>query len=66
MTPGTDTKPATEPLLWGWPQVLEAVPIPRRSIERELAGKRFPQPVRRVGRRPFWKPSDVRRWAEGK
>jgi hypothetical protein len=52
-------------LLWGWPEVLRASNIPRRTLEREIAAGRFPKPVRRVGRRPFWKPEDVRRWAEG-
>ncbi len=48
-------------LLWGWPEVIAATGIPRRSLERELAAGRFPRPARRVGRRPFWKPEDVRR-----
>jgi predicted DNA-binding transcriptional regulator AlpA len=52
-------------LLWGWPEVLAAISIPRRTLEREIAAGRFPKPVRRVGRRPFWKPEDVSRWAEG-
>jgi predicted DNA-binding transcriptional regulator AlpA len=52
-------------LLWGWPEVISATGIPRRTLERELAASRFPRPVRRVGRRPFWKPEDVCRWAEG-
>jgi hypothetical protein len=25
----------------------------------------FPRPVRRVGRRPYWKPEDVVAWAQG-
>jgi predicted DNA-binding transcriptional regulator AlpA len=52
-------------LLWGWREVLAATGIPRRSLEREIAASRFPRPIRRVGRRPFWRPEDVRRWAEG-
>jgi predicted DNA-binding transcriptional regulator AlpA len=51
--------------LWGWPEVLAAISIPRRTLEREIAAGRFPKPVRRVGRRPFWRPEDVRVWAEG-
>ena len=51
--------------LWGWPEVISATGIPRRTLEREIAAGRFPRPARRVGRRPFWRPEDVRVWAEG-
>ena len=51
--------------LWGWPEVLAAISIPRRTLEREIAAGRFPKPVRRAGRRPFWRPGDVRAWVEG-
>jgi predicted DNA-binding transcriptional regulator AlpA len=57
--------PAVERLLWGWPEVLTTTGIPRRTLEREIAAGRFPKPVHRVGRRPFWRPGDVRQWAEG-
>ena len=57
--------PAVERLLWGWPEVLAATGIPRRSLERELSAGRFPRPIRRCGHRPFWRPDDVRRWSEG-
>lgn len=57
--------PIVPRLLWGWPEVISATGIPRRTLERELSAGRFPHPVRRVGRRPFWSPEDVRRWAEG-
>jgi predicted DNA-binding transcriptional regulator AlpA len=52
-------------LLWGWPEIVAATGIPRRTLERERAAGRFPRPIKRVGKRPFWKPSDVIRWAEG-
>jgi hypothetical protein len=52
-------------LLWGWPDLLSATGIPRRTLERELAAGRFPKPVLRVGRRPYWDPRDVCRWAHG-
>jgi predicted DNA-binding transcriptional regulator AlpA len=57
--------PAVERLLWGWPQVLAATGIPRRTLEREIAAGRFPKPIRRVGRRPFFKPTEIIRWSEG-
>jgi predicted DNA-binding transcriptional regulator AlpA len=57
--------PAVHRLLWGWPEILAATGIPRRTLEREIAAGRFPKPVRRVGRRPFFKPSDIIRWSEG-
>jgi predicted DNA-binding transcriptional regulator AlpA len=56
---------AVPTLLWGWPELVQATHIPRRTLERELAAGRFPKPVRRVGRRPFWSPEAIRRWAEG-
>jgi predicted DNA-binding transcriptional regulator AlpA len=52
-------------LLWGWPELLAALGIPRRSLEREILAGRFPKPLRRIGRRPFWSPDDIRRWAAG-
>ena len=52
-------------LLWGWPEVLAATGIQRRTLEREIAAGRFPKPIRRVGRRPFFRPSDIIRWSEG-
>jgi predicted DNA-binding transcriptional regulator AlpA len=52
-------------LLWGWAENIEATGIPRRTLEREIASGRFPKPIKRVGRRPFWRPSDVIAWAEG-
>jgi predicted DNA-binding transcriptional regulator AlpA len=52
-------------LLWGWPEVVGSTGIPRRTLERELAAGRFPGPIKRVGRRPFWKPGDVIAWAAG-
>jgi predicted DNA-binding transcriptional regulator AlpA len=52
-------------LIWGWPELLAVTGVPRSTLEREIAGKRFPAPCRRVGRRPYWRPSDVIRWAEG-
>jgi predicted DNA-binding transcriptional regulator AlpA len=52
-------------VLWGWPEVLARVPISRRTLERELSAARFPRPALRVGKRPFWRPVDVIRWAEG-
>jgi predicted DNA-binding transcriptional regulator AlpA len=62
--PATSRLPVPR-LLWGWREVLEATNIPRRTLERELSAGRFPKPVKRVGRRPFWRPADVAAWAEG-
>lgn len=59
------TAPSPGRLLWGWPEVIDATGIPRRTLERELSAGRFPRPVKRVGRRPYWRPSDVAAWAEG-
>jgi predicted DNA-binding transcriptional regulator AlpA len=52
-------------LLWGWPEILTATGIPRSTLEREIAAKRFPAPIRRIGRRPYWNPADAIRWAQG-
>jgi predicted DNA-binding transcriptional regulator AlpA len=64
-SPDILTIPPGELLLWGWPELLAFVPIPRRTLEQELSAGKFPKPVKRVGRRPFWRPGDVRQWAEG-
>jgi hypothetical protein len=63
--PGPGQAPIVPRLLWGWPEIIAATSIPRRSLEREIARGGFPKPVRRVGRRPYWKPEDVCRWAQG-
>ena len=52
-------------LLWGWPDLLSATGLPRRTLEKEISAGRFPKPVRYVGRRPFWLPRIVAQWAEG-
>jgi predicted DNA-binding transcriptional regulator AlpA len=52
-------------LLWDWFEVCQATGIPRRTLKRELAAGRFPQPVLRIGRRPYWNPDAVRQWARG-
>jgi len=61
----SDHEDATVPrLLWGWPEIESSTGIPRRSLERERH-RGFPKPIRYVGRRPFWRPADVKAWAEG-
>jgi predicted DNA-binding transcriptional regulator AlpA len=62
----TTTTPPLPRLLWGWPEVLAAIGIPRRTLERQLAAGKFPGPIRRVGHRPYWRPADVAAWAEGR
>jgi predicted DNA-binding transcriptional regulator AlpA len=57
--------PPVPRLLWGWPEIVGSTGIPRRTLEREIAARRFPKPVKRVGRRPFWRPADIIAWAEG-
>ena len=52
-------------LLWGWPEVLKATGIPRRTLDRELAAGKFVKPALKIGRRPYWRPGDVERWASG-
>jgi predicted DNA-binding transcriptional regulator AlpA len=52
-------------LLWGWPEIVAATGIPRRTLEREIGAGRFPKPIKRVGKRPFWRPADVTAWAQG-
>jgi predicted DNA-binding transcriptional regulator AlpA len=61
-TPEAATVPRL--LLWGWPEIRAATGLARRTLERELH-RGFPRPVRRVGRRPYWKPEDVVAWAQG-
>ena len=63
-TPREAPPPDVPRLLWGWPEIEAATGIPRRSLEREMH-RGFPKPVRRVGRRPYWRPSEVVEWAGG-
>jgi hypothetical protein len=53
------------PLLWGWPEVLAAIPLSRRTLTRLLAADEFVKPIRHIGKRPFWLPDHIRRWAAG-
>jgi predicted DNA-binding transcriptional regulator AlpA len=62
----TTTTPPLPRLLWGWPETVAATGIARRTLERELAAGRFPKPIKRVGRRPYWHPTDVIAWAGGR
>jgi predicted DNA-binding transcriptional regulator AlpA len=65
-TPEPSLPTATVPLLlWGWPEIKQATGLPERTLNR-LMHRGFPKPVRRVGRRPFWRPADVIAWAEGR
>jgi predicted DNA-binding transcriptional regulator AlpA len=52
-------------LVWGWPEVLAKTGIAYRTLQKEVAAGRFPVPIRRVGRRPYWRPADVQAWARG-
>jgi predicted DNA-binding transcriptional regulator AlpA len=65
ISPPEATPAAPQRLLWGWRELVLATGINRRTLERELSAGRFPKPTRRVGRRPYWKPSDIARWAGG-
>jgi hypothetical protein len=56
---------STELLIWGWPEVLRAVPIKRRSLERAICAGTFPAPTLHLNKRPFWRPDEVKRWAQG-
>jgi hypothetical protein len=67
-TPQPEAGPAVpirDRLLWGWPEIISVLGIPRRTLTVELAAGRFPQPARRVGRRPYWDPEAITRWARG-
>jgi hypothetical protein len=57
--------PVVPRLLWGWPEVTKATGIPKRTLQKELSAGRFPKPTRPVGRRPYWDPRVITRWAEG-
>jgi hypothetical protein len=64
-TTATEAGTLVPRLLWGWAEILDATGIPRRTLERELSAGRFLKPIKRVGRRPFWRPDHVIAWALG-
>ena len=41
------------------------VGLNRRTIERERAAGRFPEPDRKVGKVPLWAPATIDRWFGG-
>lgn len=51
--------------LWGYRALSAAIGLPRRAIERAVAAGRFPRPVLRIHRRPYWDPAEVGRWLRG-
>jgi predicted DNA-binding transcriptional regulator AlpA len=60
---GTGQPGTADPLLWGWKKVVQATGIPQRTLFKLIADGAFPKPIKRVGRRPYLKPSDVIEWA---
>lgn len=56
---------AIEPMQFGWPELVIATAMPRRTIEKLISSGEFPRPTRYVGKRPYWLPSVVRQWVEG-
>lgn len=45
-------------------EVADRLAVSRRTLEREISGKRFPPADLRVGRLPRWKPSTVAGWID--
>lgn len=45
-------------------EVVAALGVSRRSIERERAAGRFPKPDLMLGRMPLWRPETLRAWVE--
>ncbi len=59
-----DRNPA-ERLTFRLEDVVEALGVSRRTIERERSAGRFPMPDLHVGKMPLWKPETIRRWIDG-
>ncbi len=59
------TRPGIEPLAVNLNQLPGLIGVSRRTIERELSAGRFPQPDRRVGRRPLWRVATIEAWLAG-
>jgi predicted DNA-binding transcriptional regulator AlpA len=52
-------------LTWRLADVVKALGVSRRTIERERSAGRFPRPDRIMGRAPLWMPETIRAWVEG-
>jgi predicted DNA-binding transcriptional regulator AlpA len=55
---------AIAPLLWKFEDVIRALNVSRRSLERLRSAGRFPAPDLHIGKRPMWKPESVRAWID--
>ena len=57
-------EPAVPRMLLRLEDLVDAIGLDRRSIQRERAAGRFPPPDVQPGRRPLWRPETVRAWIE--
>ena len=63
--PDRHAVPLTDRLVWGLADLADLTGLSRRTLERERSAGRLPPPDKRVGKRPLWLPSTIRRWLEG-
>lgn len=54
-----------ERMTWRIEDIVKALGVSRRAIERERSAGRFPRPDLTIGRMPLWRPETISRWLEG-
>ncbi len=60
--PDRPSVPIADRLLWGLDDLTALTGASRRTFERERSAGRLPPPDKKIGKRPFWLPSTIRRW----
>ena len=60
----TDDRPRVEPLTYRLEDLVDALGLSRRFLERERAAGRFPKPDLRLGKAVLWRVETIRTWIE--
>ena len=45
-------------------EIVDALGVSRRTLDRERSAGRFPRPDLRIGRMSLWRPETIRRWID--
>jgi predicted DNA-binding transcriptional regulator AlpA len=58
------SNPTTTRLALRADEVAASLGISKRTLQRELAARRFPKPDQHIGRMPIWRIETVKAWLE--
>lgn len=58
------TAPLNDRLTWRINDIVQALGIGRRTLEKMRSAGRFPPPDLQRGKSPLWKPETIRAWVD--